>query len=99
MPRVMFTISYGVKPERRDEYLSLIHQMRDHLTTVIKKDYSVYEAKGRKNYFTEVFVTASMEEYDALEDNLDEKAQSLVSSLEGLIDDEGMKYTTLIALE
>lgn len=99
MPRVMFTISYGIKPERRDEYLSLIGQMREHLTNVSKKDYSVFEAKGKKNFFTEVFVTGSMEEYDALEDNLDEKAQSLVAALEGLIDDEGMKYTTLIEME
>ena len=96
MPRVMFTISYGIKPENRDQYLALIGEMKHHLTTVGNRNYSVFEAKGRKNHFTEVFVTNSMEEFDSLEDTLDEKAQELISTLEGFVDDSGMKYNTLV---
>ncbi len=96
MPRVMFTISYGVKPEMREQYLALARQIKEHLTTVAKKDYSVFEMKGKKNQFTEVFITKSIEEYDALEDDQDETTESLVRKLEEMIDDEGMKYGTII---
>lgn len=96
MPRVMFTISYGIKPELREQYLALIKEMKEHFTSVGKKDYSIFEIKGRRNQFTEVFITNSIEEFDALEDNQDEKTEKLVGSLEQFIDDGGMKYTTLI---
>jgi hypothetical protein len=96
MPRVMFTISYAIKPENRDQYLTLIKEMKQHLTMVGKHNYSVFEAKARKNHFTELFVTNSMEEFDSLEDNLDEKAQDLISTLEGFVDDSGMKYNTVV---
>ncbi|HET6272062.1 MAG TPA: hypothetical protein VFG32_03715 [Bacteroidota bacterium] len=96
MPRVMFTISYGVKPELREEYLALVRSMKDHFTTIANKNYSVYEQKGKRNQFTEVFVTNSIEEFDALEDNMDEMAEKMVSKLEEYVDEGGMKYTTLL---
>lgn len=94
----MFTISYSIRPENRDQYLALIKDMKEHLTTVGKHNYSVFEAKGRKNHFTEVFITNSIEEFDNLEDNLDEKAQDLVSNLEGFVDNGGMKYNTIVEI-
>jgi hypothetical protein len=95
----MFTISYGVKPELREQYLSLIKQLREHLRNVARKDYAVFETKGKSNQFTEVFTTASLEEYDMLEDNLDERAEELISQLEECVDEHGMRYTTLIESE
>jgi L-rhamnose mutarotase len=99
MPRVMFTISYGIKPELRDQYLTLVKEMKAHVTSVGRKNYSVFETKGKKNQFTEVFITNSVEEFDALEDNQDEKTEQLVSNLEEFIDEGGMKYATLVELE
>lgn len=96
MPRVMFTISYSVKPDKREQYISLVGEMKRHLTALGKLNYSVFEAKGKKNLFTEIFITNSMEEFDSLEDNLDEKAQELISTLEGFVDDAGMKYNTIV---
>ncbi|HCV43404.1 MAG TPA: hypothetical protein DGH68_07955 [Bacteroidetes bacterium] len=92
----MFSISYAIKPESRDRYLVLIKEVKEHLTTVGKHDYSVFEAKGRKNHFTEVFIANSVEAFDALEDNLDEKAQELISSLESCVDEGGMRYNTVV---
>ncbi|MBP1647336.1 MAG: hypothetical protein H6Q30_781 [Bacteroidetes bacterium] len=96
MPRVMFTISYGIKPELREQYIGLTKEMREHFTNVGRKNYSVFEAKARKNQFTEVFITNSLEEFDALEDNQDEVTEALVRRLEEFVDDEGMKYSTLV---
>ncbi len=96
MPKVLFTISYGIKPELREKYLGLAREMKEHFTNVSKKNYTVCEVKGKKNQFTEVFVTNSLEEYDALEDNQDEKTESLVRRLGECVDENGMRYTTLI---
>lgn len=96
MPRVMFTISYGIKPEMREEYLGLTKEMKEHFTKEGRKNYSVFETKAKKNQFTEVFITNSLEEFDALEDNQDEKTEALVRRLEEFVDAEGMKYSTLI---
>lgn len=96
MPRVMFTISYAVKPELREAYLALMKEMKEHLKTVGNANYSVYETKGRKNQFAEVFLTDSIEEFDALEDNQDERTQQLVSNIQQYLEDGGMKYTTWV---
>jgi hypothetical protein len=92
----MFTITYGINPERRENYLQLIRDLKEHFTSLGRKNYSVFEAKGKKNHFTEVFLTESIEEFDALEDNHDEKTQELIQRLEALVDKGGMKYSTMV---
>ncbi len=99
MPKVRSTISYGIKPEVREQYLALIKELKEHLTQVGKKNYSVFEGKGKKNQFSEVFETASLEEDDALEDDQDEKTQQLISRLEEFVDENGMKYSTLVEID
>jgi antibiotic biosynthesis monooxygenase (ABM) superfamily enzyme len=94
MGKVIFTISYEVKPERREDYLALSQEMRAYWAG---KDYSIFEQKGKKNVFSEVFIFASMEEYDQLEDQ-DEKMTSLVERLESYLTNGKMKYTTLVEL-
>ena len=96
MPKVMFTISYDIIPEKREEYLTLAAEMNDHLVREKGKKYSVYEEKSRKNSFVEVFLCDSLEEFDALEDDQDETTESLVQRLEGLLKNGKMKYSTLI---
>ncbi len=96
MPRVMFTISYSIKPEQRSSYLALIAEVKSHLVNVAKKNYSVFEVKGKKNQFVEVYVFANEEEYDALDENQDDKTQELLSKLESCVDSQGMKYGTTI---
>jgi len=96
MPRVMFTISYAIKPDLRDAYIEHARQMKEHFTTVGKKNYAVFETRGKKNHFTEVFITNSVEEYDTLEDNQDEKTEALIGKLDEFIDENGMKYSTLL---
>lgn len=70
--------------------------MKEHFTNVRKKNYSVFEGKVKKNQFTEMFITNSMDDYEALDDNVDEKSEALIQRLEEFVDDEGMKYNTLV---
>lgn len=99
MPRVMFSISYAIKPDRRERYLGLIREMKQHMAAGGAADYAVFETKGRKNQFTEVFITPSVEAFDALEDNQNEQVQELVSRIEECVDAGGMKYATLLEAE
>ena len=98
MGKVMFTISYEINPEKRDEFLALTGRMKLHLAQKNGKEYSIYEHKGKKNSFSEVFVFKNMEEYDQLEDQ-DEQMGQFIQELETLMVNGKMKYTTLVELE
>jgi antibiotic biosynthesis monooxygenase (ABM) superfamily enzyme len=98
MAKVIFTISYDVNPERRADYLALTQEMKQHFSGAAGRTYEIYEQKGKKNSFSEVFVFNSMEEYDQLEDQ-DDKMGSIVQRLEKHLAGGKMKYTTLIELE
>lgn len=96
MPKVILQISYEIDPEQRDAFLSLARDMQRHFTEVRQKNYSIYEQKGKKNSFVEQFVCLSEEEYEALEDDLDEKSEELVNKLEELLGGKSARYTTLV---
>lgn len=99
MPRVMFTISYTVRPESRDRYLQVVRELKAQYGALGRKNYSVFEGKAKKGQFTEVFISESLEEFDALEDIHDERIESLVQRLQEFIDKGGMKYSTLVEVE
>ncbi len=96
MAKVILQISYEIKPERRNEYLALAGELKKHFADEQKKDYSIYEQKGKKNFFTEEFVCSSIEEYEALEDGMTENSEALINKLETLLKDGKAKYATLI---
>ncbi len=98
MAKVIFTISYNVDPGKREEYLGLTQEMKRHFASTNGKEYSIYEQKGKKNSFSEVFVFKSLDEYEQLEDQ-DERMGELVARLESLLVDGKMKYNTLVELE
>jgi hypothetical protein len=97
MGKVLFTISYDIQPDKREEYLALCQDMKSHISKSNGKEYAIYEQKGKRNSFSEVFVFGSMEEYDQMEDQ-DEQMTDLVGRLEPLLADGRMKYTTLVEL-
>jgi hypothetical protein len=98
MSKVLFTISYEIKSSKRDGYLSIIKDMKDHFVNVRGINYDVFEQKGKKNAYLEVFTCNSMEEYDNLEDASDDKIQDLTSKLQEMVAGK-MTYQTLIGLE
>jgi hypothetical protein len=99
MPKVTLQISYDIDPNKRDEYLSLTKELRDHFVVERKKNYRIYEIKGKKNSFVEEFLCNSMEEYEALEDDMDENSEKLVNRLEAILKEGKAKYTTLLEVE
>ena len=99
MAKVIFTIVYEINEEKREEYLALSQEMKAHIAGVRGKNYSIYEQKGKKNNFVEVFLCDSREEYDQLEDDQDEKTETLINRLEDMIVNGKMKYTTLLEMD
>jgi len=96
MPRVIFTISYEVYPEKREAYISLVKELKEHLAAIGQNNYSVFEQKGKKNHFSEVYIFDSVESYDHFEDNEDTKTEELFERLaREFIKGGKMKYTTL----
>ena len=99
MAKVIFTISYEIKPEKRANYLALAKEMQQHLAGTRGKNYTVFEQKNKKNNFSEVFTCNSVEEFDQLEDDQDEKTEELINRLEEYLTNGKMKYTTLVEVD
>ena len=98
MSKVILQISYEIDASKRDEYLLLAQELKNHFLQEQKKDYAIYELKAKKNFFVEEFVCKSMEEYEALEDGTTESGEALVNRLEALLKDGKAKYATLIEI-
>ena len=96
MARYILQITYEILPDKRDEFHALAQEMKTHFAGSQKKAYALYEVKGKGNAVVEQFVCASREEFDALEDDLDERGEALVDRLSGLIVGGSARYATLV---
>lgn len=99
MPKVLFTVSYHVRPEMREAYLSHVKQLRNHLQAEEGKNYTVFQAKGKDLQFSEVFVADSVEDFDAMEDNQDEVTRKLLQDIENCMERGTTRYTTMLELD
>ena len=98
MPKVILQISYEIKPENREEYLTLATELKSHFAGEQKKNYTIFEQKGKKNFFVEEFICNSVEEYESLEDGTTESGEELVNRLETFLKDGKARYATLIEI-
>jgi len=98
MPKVILQISYEIKPEVREEYLALATELKSHFSGEQKKNYTIFEQKGKKNFFVEEFICNSVEEYETLEDGTTESGEELVNRLETFLKDGKARYATLIEI-
>jgi hypothetical protein len=96
MSKVILQISYEIKPDKREEYLALASEMKKHFVGEQKKNYTVFEQKGKKNFFIEEFLCNSIEEYEALEDGMTESSEELVNRLETYLKEGKARYATLV---
>ena len=99
MSSVMFSVSYQVRPEKRNDYLAYVRELRERLRSNGDRRYDVYRAKGNENLFTEIYYSDSEEEIDALEENMDEETRSLLGKIEDCMEKGTTRYTTMMELE
>lgn len=99
MGKVIFSIAYNVIPEKRDDYLSVIRELRTLVVAEGLESYSVYELKNKKNSFSELYLFDSMQAYEDFDDNQDERIDILMTKLSDLIVEQSTHYTTQFEVE
>jgi peptidoglycan hydrolase CwlO-like protein len=99
MAKIIFQISYDVIPEQREEFLTVLKELKEHIVNVRKKKYIVFENKSKKNSFVEQYMCDSETEFDALEDDLDERSEELTDKVQSMLVGGKTKYSTLIESE
>ncbi len=98
MAKVIFNIQYELKPDKKDEYLSVVKELKILLKADGLENYSVYEVKGKGNHYQEVYTFASEEAYEAFDDNQSERINILINKLSDLTVENSTKYATLYEL-
>jgi hypothetical protein len=97
MPRVIFSITYPIKPAAKAEYLETAEALKNYLTLERGKDYSIFEISGKPNYYSEVYICKTREEYEQLEDDDDEITKELINRIvDDFIQEGKVEYKTLI---
>lgn len=98
MARALFSVSYTIRPEKREEYLGHVRRLRKLLRTE-ERHYDVFEVKGKRNQFSEILVAPSAEELDTFEDSMDETARDLLGKIEDCMEKGTTRYSTMLELE
>ena len=81
MPKIIFEINYSVYPEKRDDYLVTIAELKSLIKEKTNSDYLVLENRKLNNNFSELYVFDSEEDFDNMEDNQDDKASELIEKI------------------
>ncbi len=96
MSRVIFSIRYNIFPEKREEYLDVVRELKNLVKAEGLDNYSVYEQKNKPNSFEEVYLFNSQEAFENFDDNSDERTDILMTKLSDMIKEQTTQYTTLI---
>lgn len=94
MARIIFSIHYDVIPEKREEYLNVVKELKTLIKAEGLESYSVYENKNKENNFEEVYVFVNEEAYEEFDDIQDERTDILMTKLSDLIKQNSQKYNT-----
>ncbi len=98
MPKVIFTIDYEIPSEKKEDYLSVIKELKNLLNPEGLENYSVYETKGKNHHYQEQYTFNSVEAYEAFDDDQNERINILINKLNDMTVDGTTKYTTLYEL-
>lgn len=93
MAKVIFSISYEVAEDKRDEYLNLAKELKSLLKADGLESYELYEVKGKKNHFNEIYTFGSEEAFEQFDDDQNERINVLINRLSELTSET--KYTTM----
>ncbi len=99
MSKVIFSVQYEIIPNKRDDYLSVIRELKNLLKAEGLENYSVYEVKGKVNQFQEIYTFSSMEAYEKFEDDQNERINILINKIANFTENHSTKYTVLTELE
>ena len=98
MAKVIFSIQYEIIPEKREEYLDVIRELKNLVKAEGLESYSVFEKKSKKNNFEEIHIFSSKASYEAYDDNGDERVELLMDKLSTIIKNNTTQYNTLFEI-
>lgn len=95
MSKIMFEIKYKIIPEKREDYLNTILQMRKLIRESYQCQYFIFEEKKYPNTFSEVFLCENQDQFDSLEDNQTDEIFDLTNKIyDEYIIDRKVTYST-----
>lgn len=95
MGKVLFTIQYEILPEKRNDYLDVVRELKTLVKTEGLDTYYVFELKGKPNVFTEAYVFANKQAFEDFDDEQDERVDILMNKLSDMIKEHTTQYSTL----
>ena len=95
MAKVIFTIQYELKADKKEEYLSVVRELKNLLKDDDLQSYEVYRLKGKGNHFQEIYTFQSEQAYEDFDDNQNERINILINKLSDLTVENTTKYSTL----
>ncbi len=95
MSKVIFTIQYELKEDKKEEFLSVVNELKNLLNADGLEDYSVFRVKGKQNQYQEQYTFVSENAFDSFDDNNDERINILINKLNELTIEHSTRYLTL----
>ncbi|MFI5237801.1 MAG: hypothetical protein ACHQLA_07685 [Ignavibacteriales bacterium] len=95
MSKTLFIINYEIEPEKKEDYLRTIRELKSLLKAEGLESYDVYEVKGKSNQFQEQYTFSSNEAFENFDDNTDERINILINKINDLAVKNSTKYSTL----
>lgn len=95
MGKVIFSIKYEIIPDKREEYLDVMRELKTLVQAEGLESYSAFEQKNKKNSFEEVYIFDSNKAYEDFDDNQDERVDLLMTKLSDMIKQQSTNYSTL----
>jgi quinol monooxygenase YgiN len=95
MSKVIFTIQYELKEDKKEEFLNVVNELKNLLNADGLEDYSVFRVKGKQNQYQEQYTFESEEAFDVFDDINDERINILIDKLNDLTMEHSTRYLTL----
>lgn len=99
MPKVIFSISYSVYPDKMDKYLKKISYLKAMLSEE-NYQYSVYRDRKNPYDFEEIYVFDSEEDFEAFDDAENEEVSSIIFEIaNNYVVNKKLNYKTFVEVE
>lgn len=95
MSKVIFSVQYEINPNKREDYLGVIRELKNLLKAEGLESYNVYEVKSKSNHFQEIYTFTSTDAYEKFEDDQNERINILINKLSDYTEGHTSKYTLL----
>lgn len=99
MGRVIFSIKYSIFPDKREDYMAIIRELKTLVKAEGLESYSIFEQKGKKNNFEEIYIFRDNKSYEDFDDDSDDRVDLLMNKLSDMIEQQSTGYSTLFEID